>query len=133
MLAYVVNRPLRVVQRVVGTHLSVIDLARAEECVQRVVAGNHKAGDVNEEGAGNVEEDEEEVQADETEDRVDLGHRRLLLEVVQGGVFGQLDSARVSIGTCSRHAIHAIHHDTAPISADAMINTAQQMSVPGEQ
>jgi hypothetical protein len=105
-----------------GTHLSIIDLACAEQCVQRVVAGNHKAGDVDEEGAGNVEEDEEKVQADETEDRVDLGHRRLLLEVVQGGVFGQLDSARVSTGTCSGHAIH---DDAASISADAMIGTAQ--------
>ena len=85
-----------------GTHLGVIDLARAEQSVQRVVAGNGEAGDVDEEGASDVEEDEEEVQAGEAEDGVDLGHRRLLLEVVEGGVFGQLDSARVSTRASQR-------------------------------
>lgn len=70
--------------------LSVIDLAGAEQGIERVVAGNDEAGNVDEELAGNVEEDEEEVEAGETEDGVDLGDRRLLLKVVEGGVFGQL-------------------------------------------
>lgn len=79
-----------------GTHLGVIDLAGAEQGAQRVIAGNDEAGNVDEEGAGNVEEDEEEVQACETKDGVDLGHRRLLFEVVEGGVFGQLQGTPAS-------------------------------------
>jgi hypothetical protein len=70
--------------------LGVIDFAGAEQGAQRVIAGNDETGNVDEEGAGNVEEDEEEVQACETKDGVDLGHRRLLFEVVEGGVFRQL-------------------------------------------
>jgi hypothetical protein len=76
--------------------LGVIDLARTEQGVQRVVTGDDKAGDVDEELSGDVEEDQEEVQAGETEDHVDLGDRRLLLKVVEGGVFGQLEHDIVS-------------------------------------
>jgi len=70
--------------------LSIIDLAGAEQGVQRVVAGDEESSDVNEESTGNVEEDQEEVESTEAQDDVDLGHRRLLLEVVEGGVLGQL-------------------------------------------
>lgn len=73
-----------------GTHLSVIHFAGAEQSRQRVVTGNDEAGDVDEEGATNVEEDQEEVEGSETQDDVDLGDRGLLLKVVEGGVFGQL-------------------------------------------
>jgi len=75
------------------TYLSVIDLAGAEESGQRVVAGDNKARDVNEELAGDVEEDEEEVEGSKAQDRVDLGHRSLLLKVVEGGVLRQLEGA----------------------------------------
>lgn len=79
------------------TYLGVIDLAGAEEGGQRVVAGDDEAGNVDEELAGDVEEDEEKVQSAEAEHGVDLGHRRLLLEVVKRGVLGQL--------RCGQHAI----------------------------
>lgn len=70
--------------------LSIIDLARAEQRSQRVVAGDDEARDVNEELSGDVEEDEEEVEGSETEDSIDLGHGSLLLKVVEGGVLGKL-------------------------------------------
>jgi hypothetical protein len=75
------------------TYLSVVDLAGAEEGVQRVVARDNEAGNVDEELAGDVEEDEEEVQAGETEDGIDLGDRRLSLQVVEDGELGQLHHA----------------------------------------
>ena len=78
------------------THLCVIDLAGAEQGGQRVVSGDGESSNINEEGAGDVEEDEEEVKTGEAEDGVDLGHRGLLLEIVEGGVFRQLDKESVS-------------------------------------
>lgn len=44
-----------------STYLSVVDLAGAEQGVQRVVAGDDEPSNVDEELAGNVEKDEEEV------------------------------------------------------------------------
>jgi hypothetical protein len=73
-----------------GTHLSIVDLTRAEQSGERVVAGDDESGNVDEKCAADVEEDEEEVQSRQTQDNVDLGDGGLLLEVVQGGVFGQL-------------------------------------------
>ena len=77
--------------------LSVVDLAGGEEGVQRVVARDNESCNVDEELSSNVEEDEEEVQAGETEDHVDLGNGGLLLKVVEGGVFGQLEHSTVSM------------------------------------
>lgn len=79
-----------------GTHLSVIDLVRREQGLQGVEAGDDEAGKVDEELSSNVEEDEEEVEACETENGVGLGDRRLLLQVVEGGVLGQLEHGTVS-------------------------------------
>jgi len=81
--------------------LSIIDLAGAEQGRQRVITRNDEAGDVDEESASNVEEDQEEVEGSETKDDVDLGNRGLLLEVVEGGVFGQLlvELRHVVLGT----------------------------------
>jgi len=45
----------------VSTDLGVINFARTKQSRQRVVAGDDESCDVNEEGTGNVEEDEEEV------------------------------------------------------------------------
>jgi hypothetical protein len=80
----------------VGEPLGVVDLAGAEQGVERVVAGDDESSNVDEELASNVEEDEEEVEADEAEDGVDLGNGGLLLKVVEGGVLGQLDHSTVS-------------------------------------
>lgn len=79
-------------------YLSVVDFAGAEERIQRVVARNDETGNVDEELAGNVEEDEEEVQAGETENSIDLGDGGLLLEVVEGGVFGQIINETPHLG-----------------------------------
>jgi hypothetical protein len=70
--------------------LSVVNLARAEQSVQGIVAGNDETGDVDEELSSDVEEDQKEVETGETEDDIDLGDGRLLLKVVEGGVLGQL-------------------------------------------
>jgi hypothetical protein len=85
-----VTQAPRQLSRCADTYLGVIDLAGAEEGAQRIVCGDGEASNVNEQGPGNVEEDEEEVQPDEAEEGVDLGHRGLLLQVVEGGVFRQL-------------------------------------------
>jgi hypothetical protein len=87
---------LRLPPQIGRTHLSVIGLGSGEQSVQGVVAGDDESSNVNEELAGNVEEDEEEVEAGETEDSVGLGDRGLLLEVVEGGVLGKLDNTAVS-------------------------------------
>jgi hypothetical protein len=76
--------------------LGVVDLAGAEQGVEGVVAGDDEPSNIDEELASNVEKDEEEVEADEAEDGVDLGDGGLLLEVVEGGVFGQLHHSTVS-------------------------------------
>lgn len=77
----------------VETHsqpLRVIRLAGREEGVKRVVAREDEAGQVGEELASEVEDDKEEVEGDEADEGVGLGDARRLLEVVQGGVLGQL-------------------------------------------
>lgn len=58
--------------------------------MKRVISRNQETGKVNQELAGNVEEDEEEVDSYETEDGVDLGDRGLSLEVVEKRVLGEL-------------------------------------------
>jgi len=70
--------------------LSIIRLARTEECLERVVARNDKAGSIDEELSSDVEEDEEEIDSDEAEEGIDLGHAGLLLEVVEQRILGQL-------------------------------------------
>jgi hypothetical protein len=73
-----------------GSHLSVIRGARSEEGLERVVTGEEETGEVNEELASDVEENEEEVDADETQDDIDLGDVGLALQVVQNWVLGKL-------------------------------------------
>jgi hypothetical protein len=63
---------------------------------QRVIARNDEARKVCEELATNVENDEEEVESGEADDGICLGDAQLLLEVVQGGVFGELCDSSVS-------------------------------------
>jgi hypothetical protein len=87
---------LRLPSQIERTYLSVIDLASGEQGVQGVVAGDDESSNVDKELASNVEEDEEEVEAGKTEDSVGLGDGGLLLEVVEGGVLGELDDTAVS-------------------------------------
>lgn len=74
----------------VKTHLSVIGFAGRKERLKRVVTGDQETSKVDEELASNVEEDKEEVDADQTQDRIDLGDVGLALQVVEDGVFGEL-------------------------------------------
>ena len=72
------------------TNLSIINLARREQGIQRVIAGDQKAGKVNEELASNVEEDQEEVNADKAEENIDLRDRGLFLQIVKSRILGKL-------------------------------------------
>lgn len=72
------------------TYLCVIGLASGEQCVERVVARDDEAGQVNKEFTGNVEENQEGVNTDQTKDHVDLGDGGLTLKVVEDRVLGKL-------------------------------------------
>ena len=73
-----------------GSYLSIVNLACAEQCLQRVVPRNDKSCNVDEKFASDVEKDEEEVNSDQAEEGVNLGDRRLLLEVIKYWVLGEL-------------------------------------------
>lgn len=73
------------------THLRVIRSSGGEQSVQRVVGRDNETRQVDKELAGDVEEHQEEIDADQAEDHVDLGDGGLALQVVKDGVFGQLD------------------------------------------
>jgi hypothetical protein len=45
----------------VETYLSVVNLAGAEQCIQRIITRYQKPGKVDQKAAGNVKEDEEEI------------------------------------------------------------------------
>jgi len=70
--------------------LSIIHLACAEQCVQRIVSGDDEAGKVDQELASDVEEDQEAVDTGKAEEDIDFGNVRLLLEVIEDGVSGEL-------------------------------------------
>lgn len=75
-------------------------LAGGEERLERVVAGNHKASNVGQKLAAKVENDKEKVKRDETDDSVGFGDGSALLEVVQSGVLGQLESGNLASKWC---------------------------------
>lgn len=77
-----------------GKPLRIIGRRRREQGAERVVARNDKARQVGQELATEVEDDEEEVERDEADNSIRLRDRRLLLEVVEGGVLGQLQRRR---------------------------------------
>jgi hypothetical protein len=70
--------------------LGVVDLAGAEQGFERVVSRDNEAGEVDQELAADVEEDEEEIETDKAEEGVDLGHAGLPLKIVERRVLGQL-------------------------------------------
>lgn len=72
------------------SYLSVVGTTGGEESLHGVVTGQEETGQVNQEVASDVEEDQEEVDADQTQDSVDLGDRGLSLQVVQDRVLGEL-------------------------------------------
>lgn len=70
--------------------LRIIGLAAGEQRLEGEVGGDDESGSVDQELAGNVKEDEEEVQSAETEHNVDFWDAGLLLKVVESWVFRQL-------------------------------------------
>lgn len=70
--------------------LSVVRPSSTEQSVQRVVPWKSKSRKVGEELASDVEEDEKEVECNDTQESIYLRNVALLLEVVQGWVFGEL-------------------------------------------
>jgi hypothetical protein len=74
-----------------GTYLCIINLARTEQRIEGIISGDEETSKVDKERAGDVEEYQEEVEAEETKDDVNLGDRGLLLEVVQGRILGELE------------------------------------------
>lgn len=71
--------------------MRIINLAGAKQGFEGVIARNQKSGEVDQKLASNVEEDEEEVQANDTEESIDLRNGGLLLKVVEGRILGKLD------------------------------------------
>jgi len=70
--------------------LSIIASAGAEQRIERVVGWQDEAGNVDQELAGNVEEDEEEIESSKAKDGIDLGNRGLLLKILEHRILGQL-------------------------------------------
>jgi hypothetical protein len=68
--------------------LSVVNFARTEERFHGVVPRDNEPSDIGQDLTTEVEEDEEEVQADETEEGINLWHGGLSLEVVKDLVRG---------------------------------------------
>lgn len=73
-----------------STYLSVIGGTSSKQGMKRVVAWDEETSKVDQELASDVEEDEEEVDANETQDDIDLRDGGLSLQVVQGGILGEL-------------------------------------------
>jgi len=63
--------------------LCIISLVTTEQSLKGIVSGYDEAGEVDEELATDVKEDEEEVETDEAEEGVDFWHTGLFLEVVE--------------------------------------------------
>ena len=76
--------------RTYGEPLRIIRLAHGEDSLHRPVSWQREASGVDQELAGDVEEDQEEVEGAQAEDDVDLGHGGLLLEVLQLRVLREL-------------------------------------------
>lgn len=72
--------------------MSIVGLACTEQRIQGVVSWNKESGEVHKEFTSDVEEDEEEVDRNEAKESVDFGDGGLLLEVVERGISGELQS-----------------------------------------
>jgi len=72
------------------SYLSIIDLACAEQSIQRVIPWDDKSSDVDQELASNVEEYEEEVHCGQPQKGVHFGDRCLFLKIVEDGILGEL-------------------------------------------
>lgn len=83
-----------------GQPLSVVRRAGGEESVQGVVARDGETGNVGQELAAEVEDDEEEVESDHADNSVGLGHRGAALEVDERGILAELRCRVLSVMLC---------------------------------
>ena len=70
--------------------LGIVFFVGREERIERVVTGNDEAGQVGEQLAAEVEDDQEEVEGTDTDDAIGLGNARSPLDIVEHWVLGQL-------------------------------------------
>lgn len=75
-----------------GKPLCVIILASSEQSLKRVISRNHKASEVGEELASKIKDNEEEVKGDDADNSIGLRHTKLLLEIVESRIFGELET-----------------------------------------
>jgi hypothetical protein len=93
--------------------LRIITLSHAKQSLEGIIPRDHKPGDIGQELSSNIKEDEEEVGRDKPEERVDLGDRGLLLQIVQSWVLGELFMTGVSSEIyCGRDGL-----EIAPVSS----------------
>lgn len=78
--------------------MRIISFPAGEQCLHGEIGWDDETRRVDQELAGNIKEDEEEVQGAETEDHVDFWDAGLLLKVVESWVFGQF-SVGGSVGS----------------------------------
>lgn len=79
--------------------LGIVTLSDTEQGLERVVSWNHETSNVCKKLTADVEEDKEEVCRDKAEESVNLGHRGLLLKVVQGWVLRELSKSMLANGS----------------------------------
>ncbi len=83
-------------------YLSVVCLSYAEQRLKRIVSWYDEAGNVHEELASDVEEDEEEVDPEKAEESIDFGDGGLLLQVVEHRILGKLSDYLLAYHTSGR-------------------------------
>jgi len=96
----------------VGQPLRIIGFACGEERLKRIVSRNDEPSKIHEEFASDIEKDQEEVEANEAEEGIDLGDGGLLLEVIEGRVFGQL---LINLGDLMLSSILERHGDEGAV------------------
>lgn len=74
--------------------MCVINPACAEKSLQRIVSWDHETSKVDQECTTDVEEDEEEVEANQTEEGIGFRNVGLLLEIVEGRILRQLEAQK---------------------------------------
>lgn len=70
--------------------LGIVAFADAKQRFERIVTRNHETSKVSQELTADVEEDEEKVECDQSEEDVDFWEASLLLEVVQSLILRKL-------------------------------------------
>lgn len=91
-----------------NAYLRIINFTRTKQSVQRIVSWDEKASKVYEKLSSNIEEYEEEIDSDETEEGIDFWHGCLFLKPIEGRILGKLFGIYVSEVSDSRLPCTAI-------------------------